>query len=104
MITSEIVIESERMIQIALQSREGGEREVETPVGLIDLVTGDYAIEIKHASDWKDGAKILLYAQYLRGKKPRVHLFGGYTIGLREIVEQCYSALNVAVTWEQEPF
>jgi hypothetical protein len=104
MVTSDIIIESEQMVQVALQSREGGEREVETPVGLIDLVTDEYAIEIKHVTDWKDGAKVLLYGQFLKSKKPRVHLFGGYASEFREMVERCYSAIGVAVTWERESF
>lgn len=104
MVTSEIVIESERMIQLALQNREGGEREVETPVGFIDLVTDEHVIEIKHVTDWKDGAKVLFYAQYLKSKKPRVHLFGGYISDFREQVEKSYKSIGVEVTWEQEPF
>lgn len=104
MVTSEIVIETEQIIQVTLQSREGGEREVETSVGFIDLVTNDHAIEIKHVTDWKDGAKVLLYSQFLKSKKPRVHLFGGYTSEFRQMVERCYSALDVLVTWEREPF
>ncbi len=104
MVTSEIVIETEQMVQVALQSREGGEREVETPVGFIDLVTDEYAIEIKHVTGWKDGAKVLLYSQFLRSKKPRVHLFGGYAAEFKEMVERCYSAIGVTVTWERESF
>ena len=102
--TSEIVIETEQMVQVALQSREGGEREVETPVGFIDLVTDEYAIEIKHVTGWKDGAKVLLYSQFLRSKKPRVHLFGGYAAEFKDMVERCYSAIGVTVTWERESF
>jgi hypothetical protein len=104
MVTPAIVIETEQMVQVALQSREGGEREVETPVGFIDLVTDEYAIEIKHVTAWKDGAKVLLYSQFLRSKKPRVHLFGGYAAEFKEMVERCYSAIDVTVTWERESF
>lgn len=104
MVTSEIVIESERMIQLSLQSREGGEREVETPVGFIDLVTDEYVIEIKHVTDWKDGAKVLFYAHYFESKKPRVHLFGGYIRDFKEQVEKSYQSIGVAVTWERDPF
>lgn len=75
-----------------------------TSVGVIDLVTDEYVIEVKHVRDWKDGVKVLIYAIHLPGRKPRVHLFGGYTAEFREIVEQCYSALGVAVTWERDPF
>jgi hypothetical protein len=103
MITSEIVIESERMIQVALQNREGGEREVETPAGFVDLLTDEYVIEVKHVSDWKDAAKVVLMAQYFKGKKPRVHLFGGYADSFRNLVEDCYKGVDIVVTWEREP-
>lgn len=104
MAISDIVIETEQLVQVALQSREGGEREVETLAGFVDLVTDSHVIEIKHVTDWKDGAKVLLYAQFLKSKKPRVHLFGGYTPDFKEMVEHCYSAIGVEVTWEREPF
>jgi hypothetical protein len=103
MLTSEVVIESERMIQVALQSREGGEREVETPAGFVDLLTDEYVIEVKHVSDWKDAAKVVLLAQYFNGKKPRVHLFGSYAADFRALVEKCYAGVNILVTWEREP-
>jgi hypothetical protein len=104
MVNSDIVIETEQMVQVGLQSREGGEREVETPVGFVDLVTDEHVVEIKHVKDWKEGAKVLLYSQFLKSKKPRVHLFGGYAAEFREMVERCYSAIGVVVTWEREPF
>ncbi len=104
MVTSNITIESEAVVQVALQSREGGEREVETPVGYVDLVTDTEVIEIKHVSNWKDGAKILLYAPYLGERQPRIHLFGGYTKDFRQLVEQSFSRLSVRVTWEREPY
>lgn len=104
MVTSEVVIESERMVQVTLQSREGGEREVETPTGFVDLVTDDYVIEVKHVSDWKDGAKVLIYALQFPDRKPRVHLFGGYTKDFRKLVETTFTALNIVVSWEREPF
>jgi hypothetical protein len=101
MLTSEVVIESERMIQVALQGREGGEREVETPAGFVDLLTDEYVIEVKHVSDWKDAAKVVLLAQYFNGKKPRVHLFGSYAADFRALVEKCYAGVNILVTWER---
>jgi hypothetical protein len=104
MVTSEIVIESEQMIQIALQSREGGEREVETPVGFVDLVTDEEVIEIKHVKDWKDGAKVLIYAIHFPGRRPRVHLFGGYSGNFRPMVEETFKQLSITVTWERDPF
>jgi hypothetical protein len=64
------------MIQTILQEREGGEREVESPVGFVDLLRDDYIIEVNHVKAWNDGAKVLLYAPYFGNRKPHVHLFG----------------------------
>jgi hypothetical protein len=103
-VASKIVIESEAVIQIALQEQEGGEREVETPVGLADLVTDEWVIEIKHVSNWKEASKVLVYARFFGDRKPRVHLFGGYSKEFRQLVDKVYSDLGVAVTWERDPF
>lgn len=104
MLTVENAIAGENAIQILLQQREGGEREVETPGGRVDLVTDEYVIEIKHISRWIEGAKVLVYAKHFPTKKPRIHLFGGYTQSTRQLVEQELSPLGIVVTWEQEPF
>jgi hypothetical protein len=102
--TLSTALENEQMIQAILQEAEGGDREVESPVGNVDLLTDEYVIEVKHVKAWKDAAKVLIYAQFFPGKKPRVHLFGGYTRDFRETVERTYGELGVTVTWEREPF
>jgi hypothetical protein len=103
MVTSP-TIETELKIQRILQEREGGESEVETPVGFVDLVTDEHVIEIKHVIDWKDGAKVLIYASYFPGRKPRVHLFGGYIQDFRTLVERSFKQLNIVTTWERDPY
>lgn len=77
------MLKDESMIQTILQEREGGDREVETPVGYVDLLTDPYMIEVKHVKVWKEGAQVLLYAAYFPNRQPRVHLFGGYTQDFR---------------------
>ena len=104
MVTPEITIENETMIQTILQKREGGEREVETPAGFVDLLTDEYVIEIKHVKDWKDGAKVLIYAIHFPGRKPRVHLFGGYSSNFRSLVDETFKQLSITVTWERDPY
>ena len=102
--TPAIALEDELMIQAILQEREGGEREVESPVGFVDLLTDEYAIEVKHVKVWKDGAKVLLYAPFFEGRKPRVHLFGGYSKAFRTLVESSFDRLGITTTWEREPY
>jgi hypothetical protein len=96
--------DTEIKVQRALQEREGGEREVDTPAGLVDLVTDEWVIEIKHIIDWKDGLKVLLFMPYLPSRKPRLHLFGGYTKEVRVFIEQALERLNIAVSFEQDPY
>jgi hypothetical protein len=69
--TATALLEDESMVKLLLQEREGGETEVETPVGFVDLVTDDYIIELKHVKSWKDGTKVLLFTEYLGDRKPR---------------------------------
>lgn len=97
-------LEDEAMIQTILQEREGGEREVESPVGYVDLLTDEYVIEVKHVKAWKDAAKVLLFTPYFPTRKPRVHLFGGYTKEFRTLVESAFERLGVITTWEREPY
>jgi hypothetical protein len=104
MITTATALENEAMIQFILWEREGGEREVETPFGFVDLLTDEEVIEIKHIRNWKDASKVLVYASFFPTRKPRVHLFGGYSKELRQMVEQAFAHLKISVTWELEPY
>ena len=97
------VREAETIIAL-LQGREGGEAIVETPAGAIDPLTDEEVIEVKHVSEWKEGLKVLAYQHYFPNRKPRIHLFGGYSQATRATVEEVLSKLNVRVTWEREPF
>ncbi|SRR5579883_732327 len=96
-------IETKQKIQRILQQREGGESEVATPVGFVDLVTDAYVVEIKHIIDWKNGAKVLLYASYFPTRKPRVHLFGNYVQACRTLVEHSFDEIGILTTWDREP-
>jgi hypothetical protein len=102
--TASALLEDESMVKLVLQEREGGETEVETPVGFVDLVTDDYVIELKHVKSWKEGTKVLLFTEYLGDRKPRIHLFGGYTKEFKSLVEAALNKLGITVTWEREPF
>jgi hypothetical protein len=96
-------METELKFQRILQEREGGETEVATPVGFVNLVTDAHVIEIKHVTDWQDGAKVLLYASYFPSRKPRVHLVGAYVQDVRTLVERSLNQLGILTTWEREP-
>lgn len=66
----------EKEIRDKLWKELGGEREVNTDFGRIDLLTKDYLIEVKKANDWKDGVgQLLAYAKYYPNHKKRLHLW-----------------------------
>jgi hypothetical protein len=97
-------VEAESVIKLILQEREGGETEVETPAGLVDLLTDQEVIKIKHVKNWKEGTQVLIYAHYFGDRKPRVHLFGGYSQSFKVMVEEVFSALSLTTSWEREPY
>ena len=54
----------------------GGEIEVETPFGYIDLLTGTKIIEIKNALHWKHAlGQILSYSNFFPSHEKWIYLF-----------------------------
>lgn len=88
-------------VQILLQEREGGERDVVCPLGVADLVNDEYVIEVKPAREWENSLGVLLLVGYFPDRKPRVHLFGSYSQQFREQVEASLGALGITTTWEE---
>ena len=67
---------SEYSVQLKIQKKLGGEREVYVPAGNIDLVTYDSVIEVKPIEQWKQAiGQILVYQQYFPDKKAKIALF-----------------------------
>lgn len=63
--------------QIRLLSQLGGQTEVSTPVGRIDLLTEHHIIEIKKADDWKAAlGQVQAYSQFYPNRTKRICLFG----------------------------
>ena len=69
---------TERMIQIAYQTRLGGEIEVLTPLGRADLVTSNNELyEFKHFRRFKEAlGQVLVYRKYINPRKSYILLFG----------------------------
>ncbi len=68
--------DKEREIQLKLQKQLGGEIEVETDDGFIDLLTETEIIEIKNGKNWKHAVgQILIYSMEYPTHKKRIHLF-----------------------------
>ena len=79
----------EKEIQDRLHKQLGGEIEVCTEFGYIDLLTKNELIEIKEASKWKHGVgQLLAYGLFYSDHRLRLHLFGDEHVNDR-IIDFC---------------
>lgn len=63
-------------VRDALASLVGGESEVETPAGFIDVLSGTEVIEVKYYKQWKHGlGQVLAYQSFYPLLGKRLHLF-----------------------------
>lgn len=63
-------------VRDALASLVGGESEVETPAGFIDVLSDTEVIEVKYYKQWKHGlGQVLAYQSYYPCLARRLHLF-----------------------------
>ena len=89
----------EKEIQGRLQVQLGGEIEVCTEFGYIDLLTKNELIEIKEASNWKHGVgQLLAYGVFYENHRLRLHLFGTDYVS-DSIIDFCRT-YNIYVTTE----
>lgn len=67
------------------------QREVKTPVGLIDILTPTKLIEVKKAKKWKDAiGQLLGYCAYYPSHQKYLYLFGELDVRqLGEVVKLC---------------
>ena len=66
----------ESAIRDDLLSVVGGEKEVETPSGFIDVLSASEVIEVKYYKQWKAGfGQVLAYQTYYPRLAKRLHLF-----------------------------
>lgn len=63
-------------VRDTLASIVGGEPEVRTPSGLIDVLSATEVIEVKHIRGWKHGlGQVIAYQSYYPHLAKRLHLF-----------------------------
>ena len=94
------LIRQEKIIQQKLQVTKGGQTEVLTPVGKIDLLTSLEIIEIKKIPDWKYAlGQILAYGHYYPSHQKVICLFGHSHTTYKEIIEDICLPHKVVVEW-----
>lgn len=93
--------ELEKLIQKRLHQELGGDTEVLTLAGYIDLLTPTQIIEIKHVKSWKDGVgKVVLFGIDYPSHQKRLHLFGSGNCTFWGVIERYCKPLNILVTEE----
>lgn len=100
--TSIPVDDTERQIQNRLQCELGGQIEVVTANGRIDLLTESEVIEIKCIDDWKEAlGKILAYSAFFCEHYKRIHLFGRADLTKLALAQATCAEFNITVTFEE---
>lgn len=94
--------DTERRIRDRLKLELGGEIEVATAVGRIDLLTATEVIEIKNINDWKEAlGKILAYSAFFCEHSKRIHLFGRCDLAKLALAQATCSEFGITVTFEE---
>lgn len=92
----------ERRIRDRLKAELGGEVEVITAVGRIDLLTSTEVIEIKNIDNWKEAlGKILAYSSFFPEHDKRIHLFGPEDLSKLTLAQATCSDFEITVTFEE---
>ncbi|AZL89611.1 KilA-N domain-containing protein [Megavirus baoshan] len=93
----------EKIIQKTLQSELGGETEVKTKYGYIDLLTDDKIIEIKSYETWKHAlGQILIYSDEYENKNKYVYLFDVPNNIKLNNIKRIFNKYNVSVIFIYE--
>lgn len=93
----------ERDIAQALAEREGGQCEIRTPAGNIDVLTPKYLYEVKVARSWKAAlGQVLAYARAYPDRTPRLYLFGDQGAITKKAIEEHCRAAGVGVVWHRD--
>lgn len=80
----------EKLVQKKLQKKYGGEIEVPTKIGNIDLLTDDSIIEIKTYDNWKHAVgQIIMYSKFYPNKDKYICLFDANDKDVKMIKKLC---------------
>lgn len=94
---------SERDISRQLAAREGGECEVRTLVGFIDVLTPKVLYEVKEARGWKSAlGQVLAYGRSYPDRKLCLYLYGTVSTLQKRLINGHCTAMGVAIEWHRE--
>lgn len=82
--------------------RKDCQRQVATPVGVIDVLTSTEVIEVKQFKGWKAAlGQVLVYGNQYPSHSKRIHLFGSAHPDVQLLIERECAKFNVVVTWDK---
>lgn len=91
----------EPVIRNKLRAKEGGQAEVRTEAGNIDLLTSSQVIEVKSVESWKSAVgQVLIYGTYYPDHQKRIHLFGNCKEEVKTMITDHCMRLGIFVTFE----
>jgi hypothetical protein len=94
-------VPTERRYRDKLHEELGGEKEVVTLSGKIDLLTPHELIEVKDIRHWKEAlGQVLAYGHFYPSHCKRIHLFGATQTAFLQMIKDIVSPYGIAVTWE----
>lgn len=92
----------EAVIQKKLAEQSGGQVEVPTESGRIDVLTSTEIIEIKRIDQWKSAlGQVLAYGIFYPSHQKRLHLFGSYkNESYLDFIKETCKNFDVIISWE----
>jgi YHS domain-containing protein len=105
-------LQREEEIKMRLQEELGGEIEVATNTGAIDILTEKEIIEVKSVKNWIHGVgQLMVRGQDYPQHSKRLHLFGKFSTKSRttqylqlknlELIQKYCIPLGITITWEE---
>ncbi|MFB2770110.1 hypothetical protein ACE1AT_12610 [Pelatocladus sp. BLCC-F211] len=92
----------ETRIRNRLHQELGGQVEVTTAIGRIDLLTTSEIIEVKNIDNWKEALRqILAYGAFFPEHKKRIHLFGKQDLAKIALIQATCSEFGIEISFEE---
>lgn len=88
----------EKEVQQEIHKELGGDIDVETGVGMIDILTHDKIIKVKNIKGWKNAlGNLLIHAVFYPTHNKYIYLFGNSIGYNKQMITECYRMNHVSV-------